>query len=352
MLFLGDFVYPFRNKIDFSGLGEEFIQQSKIVNLESPILEDIHAVRRMTQGIALHSSSSVFNVLKQLNTVSVGLANNHITDYDVDIDLMKEKFKAYGISSCGAGDTLSSSLEPAIVTDNSSTYAILSFGWQAIDCQYAGRLQKGIAPLEEELITHSIKQAKVHYPNAKVVLFLHWNYEFEYYPQPADRSLAFSAIDAGADAVFGHHTHIVGVYERYKNRPIFYSLGNFYIPEYSFAGVNLSYGDEANTGLGVSFDGNNSDIRLYWFRNENNCLQLTDMEALEDSSKIEDISDCCPDDMSSYKIWFKEKRRKKILLPVFMRHRSGLGSSLLLKSLNLRNTLVHLLKSLGGSFHG
>jgi poly-gamma-glutamate synthesis protein (capsule biosynthesis protein) len=34
-------------------------------------------------------------------------------------------------------------------------------------------------------------------------------------------------IDAGADAVVGHHTHIISGYEVYKNKPIFYSLGNF-----------------------------------------------------------------------------------------------------------------------------
>lgn len=34
-------------------------------------------------------------------------------------------------------------------------------------------------------------------------------------------------IDAGADAVVSHHTHIVSGYEVYKGKPIFYSLGNF-----------------------------------------------------------------------------------------------------------------------------
>jgi hypothetical protein len=34
-------------------------------------------------------------------------------------------------------------------------------------------------------------------------------------------------IDAGADAVIAHHTHTISGFETYKNRPIFYGLGNF-----------------------------------------------------------------------------------------------------------------------------
>ena len=47
--------------------------------------------------------------------------------------------------------------------------------------------------------------------------------------QPADFLItaARSCIDAGADAVIGHGPHVLRGIEIYKNRPIFYSLGNF-----------------------------------------------------------------------------------------------------------------------------
>jgi poly-gamma-glutamate capsule biosynthesis protein CapA/YwtB (metallophosphatase superfamily) len=47
--------------------------------------------------------------------------------------------------------------------------------------------------------------------------------------QPADfiREFAKKCIDAGAHAVIGHGPHILQGIEIYKNRPIFYSLGNF-----------------------------------------------------------------------------------------------------------------------------
>jgi len=42
-----------------------------------------------------------------------------------------------------------------------------------------------------------------------------------------ERPVARAAIDAGADAVFGHHAHIMRGIEVHRGRPIFHGLGNF-----------------------------------------------------------------------------------------------------------------------------
>ena len=38
---------------------------------------------------------------------------------------------------------------------------------------------------------------------------------------------AHRLIDAGADALIGHHTHTMQTVEHYKGAPIYYSIGNF-----------------------------------------------------------------------------------------------------------------------------
>jgi poly-gamma-glutamate synthesis protein (capsule biosynthesis protein) len=43
---------------------------------------------------------------------------------------------------------------------------------------------------------------------------------------PYERPLAHAAIEAGADAVIGHHAHIVRGIEFHRGRPIFHGLGN------------------------------------------------------------------------------------------------------------------------------
>ena len=42
-----------------------------------------------------------------------------------------------------------------------------------------------------------------------------------------ERQVAHAAIDAGADVVYGHGSHVVKGVERYKDKVIMYCLGNF-----------------------------------------------------------------------------------------------------------------------------
>jgi poly-gamma-glutamate synthesis protein (capsule biosynthesis protein) len=69
-------------------------------------------------------------------------------------------------------------------------------------------------------------------------------------PAPAEFWVEFAhaAVDAGADAVFGHGPHVTLGVEIYKGRPIFYSLGNFIfqndtiqaVPPGNYRGFGLS----------------------------------------------------------------------------------------------------------------
>ena len=51
-------------------------------------------------------------------------------------------------------------------------------------------------------------------------------------PGNAQKKLARSLIDAGADAVIGGHPHVSQTVDLYKGRPIIYSLGNFVFDYY------------------------------------------------------------------------------------------------------------------------
>ncbi|MFC1820136.1 CapA family protein [Thermodesulfobacteriota bacterium] len=45
-----------------------------------------------------------------------------------------------------------------------------------------------------------------------------------------EQQISYAAIDAGADLVLGHHSHILRGIEQYKGRTIFHGLGNFVTP--------------------------------------------------------------------------------------------------------------------------
>jgi poly-gamma-glutamate synthesis protein (capsule biosynthesis protein) len=48
-----------------------------------------------------------------------------------------------------------------------------------------------------------------------------------HYPTPEQRNVAKKIIDSGADLIIGNHSHVIQGFEKYKERWIFYSLGNF-----------------------------------------------------------------------------------------------------------------------------
>lgn len=73
-------------------------------------------------------------------------------------------------------------------------------------------------------IAQEISNLKQHH--SLVVVSFHWGSEYQSEPNSTQISLAHLAIDSGADVVIGTHPHWIQSEEKYKDRPIFYSLGN------------------------------------------------------------------------------------------------------------------------------
>jgi poly-gamma-glutamate capsule biosynthesis protein CapA/YwtB (metallophosphatase superfamily) len=60
-----------------------------------------------------------------------------------------------------------------------------------------------------------------------VIVVLHWGVQYDDAPSPWQVEAARAFVDAGADAVIGHHPHVLQGIERYRAGVIAYSLGNF-----------------------------------------------------------------------------------------------------------------------------
>ena len=86
---------------------------------------------------------------------------------------------------------------------------------------------------KQEDVTALIRKLRASQPVTSISTFIfvypHWGKEGEYtrYPAPWQLGLARKWIDAGADGVFGSHSHVLQGREYYKGKPIYYSLGNF-----------------------------------------------------------------------------------------------------------------------------
>jgi len=60
-----------------------------------------------------------------------------------------------------------------------------------------------------------------------VVISLHWGLEYMSHPSREMVNLAHELVDAGCDAILGHHPHVLQGVERYGRGVIAYSMGNF-----------------------------------------------------------------------------------------------------------------------------
>jgi poly-gamma-glutamate synthesis protein (capsule biosynthesis protein) len=90
-----------------------------------------------------------------------------------------------------------------------------------------GRSRAGAAWGSPAKVRRDIADARARTGADLVVVSFHMGDRYQRMPEPFERSFCHQAIDAGADAVIGHGTHIMGPIETYRSRPIFYSVGNF-----------------------------------------------------------------------------------------------------------------------------
>lgn len=325
MIFTGDLVFPSNfNKKIIGSLPKDFLENPKIVNSEALIdfsKNTIHQTKR-TKGIALISSREIIQFMHQLNIVGASLANNHITDFDLSINEQIDFYAKNNISAFGGGDEIKKASKPFV----NDALVVLSFGWKVIGCNYATANSKGVNPLMPHHIFDQVKSFRIRYPHKKLIILFHWNYEFELYPQPAHRKLSFDLIDAGVDAIFGHHSHIVQGFELYKAKPVFYGLGNFYLPEQEYLGYNLKYPEEAQIGLAVQFNSDLDKCICYWVKNDDdNKLSIIQKENALDSLKLKELTPYAGYSHQDYIKWFKKNRIKRKLLPVYSNYDSRLN---------------------------
>jgi len=64
------------------------------------------------------------------------------------------------------------------------------------------------------------------------IVSIHWGTEYKLHPNDRQVLQAHQLVDAGADAIIGHHPHVIQSNEVYNGAPIYYSLGNFIFDQY------------------------------------------------------------------------------------------------------------------------
>ena len=226
--------YPFANIKDFLA-GFDFIS----ANLEGPIVKtpQVAAINSMQFSFASQSAEA----LKKNYIDLVFLANNHTLNMgQAGLKQTKEYLEKQGIGF--AGDPLKCGPELAYGKDN---FIFLSFNQTFFS---------GCKDLE---FVTTVKEIKTKNPDKFIIINMHWGQEYQPTNTKVQEDLAHALIDSGADLIIGHHPHVVENIELYKNKLIFYSLGNFIFDQY--------FNQKVQQSLAVKFESNNQEFiyKLY-----------------------------------------------------------------------------------------
>lgn len=186
-----------------------------LVNLESVLCAPLPQTPKPAQDNGeywFRGDPGYVGILTAGGVNAVSTANNHILDFGEEgFRQTVENLEKSGIGVSGYGN-----------------YAILEKGGARV-----GLLSYSLlGPLEEGEDITEIKRAVMAdideirgYTHVRVVSF-HWGVEYGEV-QSIQEEMARFAVNCGADAVVGHHPHILQKQDSYNGKPIFYSLGNF-----------------------------------------------------------------------------------------------------------------------------
>lgn len=194
-----------------------------IVNLESAISDTDNVSSIAKSGPALRSSSDLVALISKLGFNCVTLANNHFSDYgEATIKNSIGVLLNQHLDYVGGGLNISEAKQVLYKNIKGTKIAIINV------CEHeftiADENKAGVNPLSLISQYYDIQEAK---NNADyVIVIIHGGIEHYPLPSPRMQETYHFFIDAGADAVINHHQHCYSGCELYKNKPIFYGLGN------------------------------------------------------------------------------------------------------------------------------
>ncbi|MFA6028741.1 MAG: CapA family protein [Elusimicrobiota bacterium] len=164
-------------------------------------------------------------ILRATGFTVLNLANNHVMDYGPEafLDTLRLLDEG-GFRRVGAGRDLGEAVRPVFFERGGLRVGLLAFTSTHPEEAWARRERPGVAYSGDARVPEWIRLAK---SSCDVLLVsFHGGTEKAEDPNEIQRAFGRLAVDAGADAVIGHHPHVLQAVELYKGRPILHSIGN------------------------------------------------------------------------------------------------------------------------------
>ncbi|MFA6394012.1 MAG: AmmeMemoRadiSam system protein B [Patescibacteria group bacterium] len=227
---------------ELAGEEQRFFQGMDIIsaNLEGAVT-DKGAHYSPANAYDFAFSPELIGGLKKYNFNFFNLANNHFSDQGQrGIIETGKNLQTMGFSFSGCQDAEAGECSATIVEKNGLKIGMAGFSmvYKKFDLAEA-----------EKIVSELKKQSDL------AVVNIHWGTEYEHAAGAVQKETGRTLVDAGADMIIGHHPHVVQGMEIYKNKPIFYSLGNFVFDQY--------FSPDTQEGLAAGIAYNKNKIRIF-----------------------------------------------------------------------------------------
>lgn len=217
----------------FSGLENDFFENHDLVsaNLEGAVTNGgSHYDPEQAYDFAF--APARVKELKKFKFNYFNIANNHLTDQgERGIIETKENLEKLNINFSGCKDATVGDCSVKILEIKDKKISLIGLS-----------MVYGIFDLKKtsDIISQTKNKSDL------VIMNIHWGVEYEHRFNKVQQNMARAIVDAGADLIIGHHPHVVQGMEIYKNKAIFYSLGNFVFDQYFSADTQEGLAIEIN----------------------------------------------------------------------------------------------------------
>lgn len=194
-------------------------------NLECPISGRETVVGK---GLVFNMRTKDLAGLKEYNFKVLNFANNHAMDQGINgLRNTHKVLDENGFTRLGTGENLDEAWTPKIMEVKGvkigfvgASYVSINDGSGAARNDYVARFQ------DMDRLKKAIEKLKADGADF-IITTMHAGVEYQRRPHQPQIDFARNSIDYGADMVIGHHPHWIQIFEQYKGKYIFYSLGNF-----------------------------------------------------------------------------------------------------------------------------
>lgn len=196
--------------------------QYRVINLEGPLTSHKNPLNK---SIVFGARPELVTVLQESNITHTSLANNHVNDQqNQGREDTYQTLASAGIAVMGINTKDHAPCLPAELTAvNNNKIAIFSF----LDLSLSSEEINGVCACGADNLATKIWEYKNNHPNTVVICYIHWGTEYNPFPAMSQQQTARLLIDAGADAIIGHHPHVIQKIDYYRGKLVLYSLGNF-----------------------------------------------------------------------------------------------------------------------------